>query len=155
MEERFNMRQAAKMLGYSSRNFLRLKAEGFFPPARTNGSGQPYFTRADIERCRQITRCGVGHNGDERSLYGGRSGRGRNHQQKQAACKRPVPPVVDFIVKRLGALGIDAPKSKVEAVSKIVRDLFPEGDAPREMATVIKVVKVLRPTGSGGLDTEN
>jgi len=155
MEERFNMRRAAELIPYSKRNFLRLKSEGFFPPARMNGSGQPYYTMVEIERCRQITQCGVGHNGEERNLYGGRSGRGRNARRKQVVRKEPVPPVVDYIVKRLGDFGVDAPKSKVEAVSKIVQELFAEGDAPKEMATVIKVAKLLRPTGSGGLDTRN
>lgn len=47
------------------------------------------------------------------------------------------------------------PNAGLETISKTRRDLFPEGDARKEMATVIKVAGVLRPTGSGGLDTAN
>jgi len=72
--DRYNMRQAAAALGYSNRNFLRRKSDGFFPPARVDRSGRPYYTESDIEACREAVRTGVGHNGDERGLYGGRGG---------------------------------------------------------------------------------
>jgi hypothetical protein len=153
MEERFNMIQAAKMIPYSKRNFLRLKSEGFFPPARINGRGQPYYTMADIERCRQLKKCGVGHNGVERNLYGKRSGGKR--KANSARAKKPLPPVVEYVLKRLKDFGITGAKGKAEKVQAILRKLYPQGEPPETMATVTKVAKVLRPTPPKGLDEKN
>ena len=153
MEERFNMIQAARMIPYSKRNFLRLKSEGFFPPPQINGSGHPYYTMADIERCRQLKKCGVGHNGVERNLYGKRSGGKR--RANSARAKKPLPPVVEFVIKRLKDFGITNVKSKAEIVQATLRELYPQGEPPETMATVIRVAKALNSPPAAGMDREN